>query len=319
LTSCLPFAGGALLCFVEVLHLHVQKWSSVGSTLRTVAFFACLPFRSVRAEQLSPMPVWKNPQQAHLARFNKQLHLRLVPNTPQRSEVPLTDGNSCSTNTTRESQADDYLSEIAADGLSRWVPERFPIRVYIEPGKRISGYRLDFKNVLTSSFDQWCQASAGYLSWCEVNGKDHADLVCRWIDQAPEQALGIEAGRTRLSVILNTSTNRGVIKHATMDLLTSPPDREFTDDEIKKAYLHECGHAFGLSGHSSQRADIMTAVVTKEQPISLSRRDIASIRRLYAGYPLYQKQAAVPSTTVQSSSAVSRNSILPLKSWHSGT
>jgi predicted Zn-dependent protease len=140
-----------------------------------------------------------------------------------------------------------------------------------------------------------------------VNERADADLVCRWIEQAPERKEGTEAGRTKLFLTLNTTTNHGVIKNATMALLTKPSDREFTLDEVKKAYLHECGHAFGLSGHSSQRTDIMTAVVTRSLPTELSKRDIASIRSLYAEYPLRQEQAVVRSTTVQSSSAISRD------------
>lgn len=261
----------------------------------------------VEARQILPVPDQKPPQQAQPTAPNQLTHISVAPSDSLHGfKVPLIDCYLYSQSSS-ELQTDNYLSEIAGEGLYHWLPERFPLRVYIEPGNRVPGYQPNFKSVLTSSLDQWCQASNGYLSWREVNEKDQADLVCRWTEQAPELDQGTEAGRTRIYTSLNVNTNRGIIKHATMDLLTNPPNRNFTADEIKKAYLHECGHAFGLSGHSSERTDIMSAVVTKSQPASLSRRDIASIRQLYSDFSQHPEQAMSQPSSVQSSSAVSRD------------
>jgi hypothetical protein len=66
-----------------------------------------------------------------------------------------------------------------------------------------------------------------------------------------------------------------------MRLLTRLPDREFTEAEVRKAYLHEVGHAFGIAGHSSNRNDIMYFAVSGQQKGDLTDRDIATINYLY--------------------------------------
>jgi len=62
------------------------------------------------------------------------------------------------------------------------------------------------------------------------------------------------------------------------------PEREFSESEVKRAYLHEVGHAFGIAGHSSEPADIMFFAVRKNQSPHLSERDVATINHLYGGY-----------------------------------
>ncbi len=267
-------------------------------------------FGGCEAKQSSSGPTWNDQQSVQQAGFQQPTQFGITTaNVPQASGGLLTN-RSGSSSSSGAFLASDYLAEISGDGLNHWLPERFPIRVFFEPGEGVPDYQPDFKKILTNSLDQWCHASEGCLSWREVGDKRQSDLVCRWIDQAPEREQGTEAGRTRLYITLDTGTKRGVIKRATMDLLTSPPDRKFTADEIKKAYLHECGHAFGLSGHSSEHTDIMAAVVTRSQPAQLSGRDITSIRRLYADYRYPQQTVQAnrsKAKTVQSSSAVSRD------------
>ena len=70
-----------------------------------------------------------------------------------------------------------------------------------------------------------------------------------------------------------------------MELASRLPNREMSDDEIKKTFLHEVGHAFGLAGHSQLRDDIMFARVSAGQPAHLSNRDRSTICRLYRDYP----------------------------------
>jgi predicted Zn-dependent protease len=99
---------------------------------------------------------------------------------------------------------------------------------------------------------------------------------------------------TRIYTLLDTQTNLGIIKRGTMSLMTTAGDRDFTPDELKRAYLHEVGHAFGLSGHSPNANDVMYAVVNPSMPEHLSMRDIASIRHLYTGASAVENTAARP-------------------------
>lgn len=178
----------------------------------------------------------------------------------------------------------DYLDEISSEGIYRWRPDKFPIKVFIEDSSGVPGYRSSFRDTLVRSFDEWEEASQGRVSWQEVKTRDAANIVCNWTDQDRELAAGTEAGRTKTYTTFDTSTNIGVIKRATMTLHTRLPEREFTAQEVEKAYLHEVGHAFGLAGHSPNRSDIMNASVNHSQRPQLSIRDINTINRLYSDY-----------------------------------
>ncbi|MBX9721169.1 MAG: matrixin family metalloprotease, partial [Candidatus Obscuribacterales bacterium] len=72
-------------------------------------------------------------------------------------------------------------------------------------------------------------------------------------------------------------------------LLTELPDRQMTDAEVRKAYLHEVGHAFGIAGHSSDPHDIMYKAVCSQQQPTLDDRDIATINHLYGQEPEQQQ------------------------------
>jgi len=58
-----------------------------------------------------------------------------------------------------------------------------------------------------------------------------------------------------------------------------------SEEEMKKTCLHELGHAMGLQGHSTNNHDIMFfAMSTTVWPV-ISRRDKATLFRVYEGYP----------------------------------
>jgi len=179
----------------------------------------------------------------------------------------------------------DYLDAISDEGIFRWQAQSMPIKVYIEAGDDVPGYRENFPDILRSCFDDWVAASNNRLGWTEVTRKEDANLVCSFTADAPEREGGTEAGRTKTYSKFNTETNEGVIYRGTMRLATCLPDQELSDEQIKKTFLHEVGHAFGLPGHSPNRHDIMYAKVNGSQLPELSASDIATIQRLYRTYP----------------------------------
>jgi predicted Zn-dependent protease len=179
----------------------------------------------------------------------------------------------------------DYLDDISDEGVFRWSPESMPVRVYIEPGDDVDGYRNNYRAILSGCFDEWVRASGNRLSWRQAERKQDANIVVSFTADAPERSEGTEAGRTRTYTRFNTETNTGIIYKATMALATRLPDREMSDEEIKKTFLHEVGHAFGLAGHSPYRTDIMFARVSRSQAPFLSQRDRSTIVRLYGQYP----------------------------------
>lgn len=175
----------------------------------------------------------------------------------------------------------DYLSEIRSDGYFCWPSSKRPLKVYFQPGNGVPGYKSRFVGCLSSCFDEWVTASNGQISWSRVDLPSQADVVVRWTNTVTERAEGTEAGRTKTFASYNTATNCGTIHGAQMLLLTRLPEREFTADELRRAYLHEVGHALGIAGHSKDPNDIMYYAVTEHANPHLDDRDKATIDHLY--------------------------------------
>jgi predicted Zn-dependent protease len=175
----------------------------------------------------------------------------------------------------------DYLSEIRSDGYFCWPSNKRPLKVFFQPGDGVPGYKNRFVNCLSSCFDEWANASNGQISWSRVGQPSQADVVVCWTDTVTERAEGTEAGRTKTFASYNTATNCGTIHGAQMLLLTRLPEREFSADELRRAYLHEVGHALGIAGHSKDPNDIMYYAVTEHASPHLDERDRATIDHLY--------------------------------------
>src|SRR6202022_1923588 len=57
------------------------------------------------------------------------------------------------------------------------------------------------------------------------------------------------------------------------------------DDVMKKACLHETGHALGFAGHSTNNKDVMFFSDSPTVWDSLTKRDRATMAHLYQNYP----------------------------------
>lgn len=199
--------------------------------------------------------------------------------------------------------ADNYMKDLISDGFFSWTDDKFPIKVYFQNADEVPGYRPAFRSILSSSFDTWVQVSDGKLSWAEVNNPKQADIIVSWVNDPTDRPEGTEIGKTRSYTRFSPQTNRGTISKVEMKLLTRLPERTLTDTEVKKAYLHEVGHAFGIAGHSQDRGDIMYYSVSSEHGPSLSDRDVATLHMLYennrplASAPVLGQKTS--STTVQ--------------------
>lgn len=185
----------------------------------------------------------------------------------------------------RFSTGEDYLDAASDEGVYHWPAEKLPVKVFMENGSSVKGYRPNFPEILSNGFDAWVTATNGRLGWVQVRDKSQADLVVSWTTATPEHADGTEAGRTKTFTKFDTSTNQGKIYKATMVLATRLPEREMSDEEVTKTFMHEAGHAFGIAGHSPNRSDIMCAKVNHGQKPFLSGCDVATIVRLYGSYP----------------------------------
>jgi predicted Zn-dependent protease len=188
-------------------------------------------------------------------------------------------------------KAEDYLESITAEGTYRWPKEKLPIRIFIQngdlnDGKSVTGFKQSFKEALITSFDDWSQAAGRRITYQIVGDKEHADIFCTWTSdprEVTENGTLSERGSAKIIVKGN------LIERATLKILTRPILAEgiLSEDEMKKACLHEVGHVLGLQGHSTNNHDVMffTVDTATVWPV-LSRRDKSTIARLYQSYPV---------------------------------
>lgn len=175
----------------------------------------------------------------------------------------------------------DYYSSISKEGIYRWAQERMPLRIYIEPGLDVVGYFARFDSVLLDAFNEWCKASGGNVSVTRVDNQNQADIFCSWTSNPEEVTVSGTQGERGSARIIAKGNN---ILRATLKILTKPflEDGYLSDDDMKKACLHEVGHVLGLQGHSNNNHDVMffTVDTSTVWPV-LTKRDKATMSRLY--------------------------------------
>lgn len=214
-------------------------------------------------------------------------YLRLSPQEQDRRQVKdiITALERAETGAGADAQLGDYFDSIARDGALHWSVDKLPIKIYVEDGRDVRGYRPSFPKLLIESLDAWVAASGNRLSYVEVPLSSQADVICQWVgspEAVPEAFTQSERGVTALRC------QEGIIYGGTLRILTTPilKDGVLSDDTIKKACLHETGHMLGLNGHSTNIHDIM--FITIDSPAlgtCLSKRDTATILRLYNHFP----------------------------------
>ena len=184
---------------------------------------------------------------------------------------------------------DDYLATTTRNGIFRWPQSRMPIHVFIHeagslkgvPG--VPGYRPQWKEILTRSFQDWSAASQGTVKFDFVPDASAAQLECWFVAERTEDQSGLrndaEAGETHMYVDQQGILN-GKIKVLTKSL---SPVLPLTDNRMRLICLHEIGHALGLAGHTTNPDDIMFYSTSfKDEWRELSNRDARTIQRLYA-------------------------------------
>jgi predicted Zn-dependent protease len=181
----------------------------------------------------------------------------------------------------------DYLADAAPNGqVNRWPAQKIPLRVFIASGTNASGFQESHLQALREAFSKWSQATDGRLAFMPVNDPSQADIVCDWTDD-PEKVVqagrAVEGGLTKLSLQPNGSEI--AVMRATVTLLTNRGGTPLGEDEMKKVCLHEVGHALGLNGHSNNSHDIMFYSESPSIWPALTKRDKATMLRLYSDYP----------------------------------
>ncbi len=182
----------------------------------------------------------------------------------------------------------DYLGQLMADNsVHQWRSTRIPLKVYIEPDSSCRGFHQEFVEIAKSAFITWYQASGKKLSFDFVESKPESDIEIEWTDGVLK--VGDEKYERTKAGLTTTTRRNDFIEHARIQIRTV---RAFSkdgepSDRIKETALHEIGHALGINGHSTNTADIMYFGNTARQLPALTRRDKATLSRLYQDYPQY--------------------------------
>lgn len=179
---------------------------------------------------------------------------------------------------------EDYLTDIKKAGLVRWNKAAFPVKVHIEPTSKAVGFRPQFVDILQDAWYAWEQATSSTVPFQFVSTIDRAQVVCKWTDNRsdlPLSDLQCVSGATRLEI-----TSKGLTS-AEIRILTIPTCSEkpsvIPDNIMHQTALHEVGHALGLTGHSSESADLMSTLhVPRDKPQFLTQRDRNTLMALYA-------------------------------------
>lgn len=182
----------------------------------------------------------------------------------------------------------DYLGQLMAEGSAHsWAASRVPLKVFIERTSSARGFLPGFPQIARNAFITWYQASGKKLAFTFVETVGDSDINVEWTDGMLK--VGDEKYERTKAGLTTTTRREAGIEHARIQIRTV---RAFSkeaepEDRIKETCLHEIGHALGLNGHSSNTADIMYFGNTARQLPALTKRDKATMARLYQSYPCY--------------------------------
>jgi hypothetical protein len=183
-------------------------------------------------------------------------------------------------NPTGSVTAPDYLSSLVSFG--RWHKEDIPLKVYVRKNIQIPEFYNQFVGGLRDSFDQWCAATGGAVSYKFVSGADSANIVCDYTDHrelvSSQHELGIDGNTEMLSKQDNSPGPTNIVV-LVKNIPGAPAFRNRS--LVTLCCLHEVGHALGMHGHSPNSHDVMFPAVTLNGEAKLSERDNKTIRRIY--------------------------------------
>lgn len=184
----------------------------------------------------------------------------------------------------------DFFESVVDRGKPyRWAPDKLPLRIFVADGRQVQGFRMAYAKALFDSITAWSQASQNKIAFRYVQSANDADIVFNWTGNpfdVRQTAGDVEQGICRLQSNERPSDGFNRIEHADLRILTL--DREtlkpISDDDMKKTCLHELGHALGLHGHSTNNHDIMFFSVSPTVWPVLSKRDKATLLKIYEPY-----------------------------------
>lgn len=153
----------------------------------------------------------------------------------------------------------NYAREV--DKLLRW--ERFPVRVYFEHDEH---YSPTWQTIALQGFDQWIEVFSPQIRYVVVDDPAQAQITVRF---NPADANG--------RVDFEYYPSSGLLSRAEMTIGVKGNNTT----NIRSVAAHEFGHALGISGHSTDPADMMYPTYVSNVPLRLTQRDINTLKTAY--------------------------------------
>lgn len=192
--------------------------------------------------------------------------------------------------------APDYLSSVCDEGcVRRWPGNKMPLAIYIsngtdESGKPAKGFREEYNRLLLDAINSWVKASNYRFVYRMVTDAAQADLACTWTDDPAfiKQGTRVEQGVAKVYADKRPGPDgTKAIRFAQVCILVTKHEtgEPLNADDMKKVCLHEVGHALGIVEHSPSNKDVMFYSNSAAVWSSLTKRDKATIFRIYQDFP----------------------------------
>jgi tetratricopeptide (TPR) repeat protein len=231
-----------------------------------------------------------------------QKYLTVEPNAPDRQTIEnmITKLREKGPQLNADPHTPDYLESIMENGkFYRWPINRLPLKVFVDTGAAVPNFKEAYRTGFLEALSAWSTASQNKLTFMLVPSPIGADIAADWTAnpyEVRQSGSDVEQGICFMQSLTNKRQHTVDEFIATARLRICTIDREtgkpLGDDDMKKTCLHELGHALGLRGHSSNNHDIMFYSVSPTVWPVLSKRDKATLCRLYEQYPQQTPAAA---------------------------
>jgi tetratricopeptide (TPR) repeat protein len=177
----------------------------------------------------------------------------------------------------QQHKAPNYLPHVLRNGqVTRWNLQKMPLKVFVESGAKIPGWKPTFNHIPFEAGAIWTRASGGKITFIPTTNREQADIHVKWINAFSKETPGRVGeqyyqmlGQTLVKSEVNLATGMQGYKGFL------PPEY------LLRITTHEMGHALGLQGHSPFSEDLMYWEMNEAQTGRLTLRDINTLRLLY--------------------------------------